>query len=426
MSGPSLGARSVPDVDGSAATRRQEGTAIESISGLVKLGVDLRLILLLTAMVMALYQGAGRSVLVLMLLASYASIGVLLWWDRIAAALVRYPVLFLVDVIITVMILVTTGVDGPFVLYTVSTAFLAGVLYGYAGGWVFGVVLATVEGVLALTERGEGTSFTSIVAMPVMIAVAGVGAAAIRRLLLHSADVEADLDQATLHAASAEERARLAREMHDTLGKTLHGIALSAALLPQWLEKRPDQAAAKATQLAAAAETAALEARQLIGDLRSDSMDKPLNQAVIEWAEEWAAGAGVELSFAVTPVGVMSSSARYELFTILREALRNVSAHSGATRASVYLAQDAGNAVLEVADNGHGLPSTDLEQLAADGHYGLVGMYERAVRAGGSLTMIGGGRGTTIHAEVPMTSAHDMVPVPQSPAVGEPDVEEVV
>ncbi|HUG86572.1 MAG TPA: histidine kinase, partial [Euzebya sp.] len=385
-----------------------------SLGGLVKLAVDLRLLLLLVAMVVALVQGADRRVLALMLMASYAGVGLLLWWDRVAAALLRRPALFILDVAVTVGILVTTGVEGPFVLYTVSTAFLAGVLYGVTGGAVFGTGLALAYALVTLDMPKTTQSFMTLIGIPVLITVAGLGAAALRSLLLQTADMEAELAQAVSTAAAAEERSRLAREMHDTLGKTLHGISLSAAALPQWLEKRPDQVAAKAAQVAAAAETAALEARQLISDLRSDSMNVPLHAAVVEWARDWATMSGIELSLAVTQVGVMSASSRYELFTILREALRNVQAHSGARRVSVYLAQDGGDVVLEVADDGVGLASTDLDQLAADGHYGLVGMRERARRAGGEMSLQYRGNGTTIRAVVPMTSAHDMViPTPE-------------
>ena len=382
---------------------------------LVKLATDLRLVLLLIAMTTVLVQGADRVVLGLMLLASYAGVGILLWWDRLAGVLLRHPTLFLLDVLVTVGIVALTGVDGPFVLYTIGTAFLAGVLYGYVGGLVFGLALALAHLAAASELPAAGRGFTALLGIPVLIVVAGVGAAAIRRLIVHTAGVEAELDVVVGQAAASEERARLAREMHDTLGKTLHGIALSAAALPRWIEVRPEEAARKAGDVAAAAETAAGEARQLISDLRSDRLDQPLHVAVTAWARDWAHDAGVQLSLAVAPVGEMSASARYELFTILRESLRNVAAHADAQTVSVYLARDGDMAVLEVADDGRGLTCTDLEQLAAEGHYGLVGMQERARRAGGTVRISSRGQGTTIAAQVPITSAHDMVPTPPTP-----------
>ncbi|CAN5247256.1 hypothetical protein BH23ACT9_BH23ACT9_10680 [soil metagenome] len=383
----------------------------DSVQGLVRLAVDLRLILLLIAMAVALLQGADRQVMILMLLASYAGVGVLLWWDRLADALLRHPWLFIADLAITVGILTSTGVDGPFVLYAISTAFLAGVLYGHWGGAVFGISIALSYIAVAASSATDSMSFISLVGIPTLIAIAGFGAAAIRDLLLHSAAMEASLEDAVAAAAASDERARLAREMHDTLGKTLHGISLSAQVLPQWVDRDPQQAAVQAAQVAAAAETAALEARQLISDLRSDSMDVPLDVAIATWARDWADRTGVGLSLALAPVRVISASSRYELFTILRESLRNVEAHAAAAQVSVYLATDSGNVCLEVADDGRGLHCADLDQLAAEGHYGLVGMRERAARAGGMLSIRSRGRGTTIRAVVPAKSAHDMVPM---------------
>lgn len=387
-----------------AETEPTETDVTASLSGLVKLAIDLRLILLLFAMAAALLEGAERGVLGLMLLASYAGVGVLLWWDRLAAVLVRQPWLFLGDMAITVGILVVTGIDGPFVLYTISTGFLAGVLYGYTGGALFGVGLASTHVLVASHIAAPSGSFVALIGIPVLIVVAGTGAASLRNLLLQAAKTRADLEQVVVQAAAAEERARLAREMHDTLGKTLYGISMSAAALPQWLLKQPDQASDRAREVAAAAETAAKEARQLISDLRSDEVDMPLSTAIVQWCREWSASSRIDVSCSVSQVDVLSASVRYELFTILREALRNVEAHAGASKVSLYLAQDTPNVVLEVVDDGVGLASTDLEQLAADGHYGLAGMYERAVRVGGELTLDSQGPGTTLRVVVPMES----------------------
>lgn len=385
-------------------TERVETRGTKPLSDLVRLAIDLRLILLLISMLSALLQGADRTVLSLMLLASYAGVGVLLWWDKLADVLVRRPWLFLVDLATTVAILAITGVDGPFVLYTISTGFLSGALYGYIGGALFGAGLASAHLVVALRPAADSSSFVVRIGIPVLIVMVGIGAATLRNLLLQAAEMRADLERVVVQAAGAEERARLAREMHDTLGKTLYGISMSAAALPQWLDKRPEQASDRAREVAAAADIAAKEARQLISDLRSDEIDVPLSTAITDWARQWSVSSGIAVSLSASQVGVLNASVRYEVFTILREALRNIEAHAQASRVSVYLAQDTPNVVLEVVDDGIGLASTDLEQLAADGHYGLAGMYERAARAGGKLTLHSQGQGTTLRAVVPIAS----------------------
>lgn len=393
----------------------------DSLSGLVKLAVDLRLILLLAAMGAALFRGADRPVLALMLLASYAGVGLLLWWEKFVPHLRRYPILFVIDLAITVAILATAGVDGPFVLYTISTSFLAGALYGYVGGTIFGGGIAVGYASVASKLSSQPAPFTLLVSIPVLILVAGLGAAALRELLLRSAQVQTDLDAAVAQAAAAEERCRLAREMHDSLGKTLHGISLSAAALPKWVQQRPGEAADKALKLSEDARTAASEARKLISDLRSDEVNAPLHTSVMAWAQEWQEKTGIAVSLAVSPVGRINPQSRYELFTILREAMRNVAAHATATSVSVYLCQDGPNAVLEVADDGSGIACTDLELLASQGHYGVVGMQERARRAGGVFSIQDSGNGTILTAVVPLTSDTD----PDRPAHLEPPAVEV-
>lgn len=389
---------------------------VGELSDLVKLAVDLRLVLLAVAMLFPLIGGSDGRIVVAMVGAALLGLVLLLAWHRIAAVLLRHPSLFLIDIGLTVALLAATGDDGPFVLYAIGTAFLAGVLYGLVGGAVYGATIASAQGFVVLWSPPDGVAvdmtFITLVGVPVLILVAGLGAASIRRLLLHNASVEADLEVAVQTAAVADERARLAREMHDTLGKTLHGIALSAAALPQYLARHPEQAASQAAQVASAAETASKEARLLMSDLRSDRLDMPLEASVEQWSAEWAARTGLGLELDIGCVGAMSASTRYELFTILREALRNVEAHAGADRVVVQLEEAEGMVRLVVQDDGCGLRCTDLSQLAADGHYGMVGMSERAARAGGSLAIRSRGRGTTIRAEVPSRSAHDMVRPP--------------
>ncbi|MEE8602161.1 sensor histidine kinase [Euzebya tangerina] len=381
-----------------------------SLQRLSKMAIDLRLILLLTAMAMSLWRGAERPVLGLMLVASYFAIGLLLWWDRVVGHLLARPSLFILDFAVTVLILVAAGTTGPFVLYAVSTAFLAGVLYGRIGGSVFGLAIAAMSSIIAFRDGATLDDLTGSVIIPILIVVAGIGAASVRQLVLQTEQFKSDLADMTARAATAQERARLAREMHDTLGKTLYGVSMAASLLPEYVERFPDEAVKQARMIASSTEVASKEARVLMSDLRSDSLNLPLHEAIEQWVTEWAAESRIEASLALNNVGEMSSSSRYEMFTIVRESLRNVSTHSGATRVSVYLARAGGNVCVEVADNGKGLPSTDLDALAAEGHYGLVGMAERARRAGGQLTIDSRPGATTIRAEAPATSSHDMVP----------------
>jgi signal transduction histidine kinase len=359
--------------------------AADAVAALGRLVLNFRMLVLLFSL-LALAVGPPVPGLTLaFLVALFASFVPLMRWTRLAPWLMRHPLVLFADVVLTIGILLFTGVDGPFLYYTLGTAFLAGVLYGWVGGVLFPVTL--VLGYLYVLELraplGDDVGgFQALVGVPFLMLMAGLGAAAIRGVLLRMARAEAALG----HAA---ERARLAREMHDSLAKTLHGLALAAAALPSWVVRDPSRAARDARALARSAELAAGQARELIGDLRSDRLDAPLDETIRAYVEEWAARSGVPVSLDVAAVGAVSPTARYELFAILKEALRNVEQHASATHASVQLAVCGdGRVQLSVTDDGVGVAGRDLrdlDRLAADGHFGIVGMAERAQRAGGRL-----------------------------------------
>jgi signal transduction histidine kinase len=366
------------------AARGDTRAAADAVAALGRLVLDFRMLVLLFSL-LALAVGPPVPGLTLaILVALFASFVPLMGWRRLAPWLMRHPLVLFADVVLTVGILLFTGVEGPFLYYTLGTAFLAGVLYGWVGGVLFPVTL--VLGYLYVLELraplGDSVGgFQALIGVPTLMILAGVGAASIRQVLMRVARAEAALG----HAA---ERARLAREMHDSLAKTLHGLALAAAALPVWIAREPDRAARDARSLAHAAQVAAGQASELIGDLRSDRLDTPLHETVRRYVDEWSHRTGIPVVLDADPVDSVGPSARYELFCILKEALRNVERHASATAAAVRLGvSDDGRVRLSVADDGVGLgPCTpDLAQLAADGHYGLVGMAERAQRAGGRL-----------------------------------------
>jgi signal transduction histidine kinase len=214
---------------------------------------------------------------------------------------------------------------------------------------------------------------------------------------------------------AAEERARLAREMHDSLAKTLHGIALSADGLRNWVQRSPEVAAAKANDLARAAEVASAEARQLIGNLRADAGDRPLDELLRATVTGWSQDTGTHTELHLGPMA-LDATARYELLCVLREALRNVERHAEARRVVVTLADEGDRAWLEVRDDGRGF-ALDVSQAEAwqrAGHYGLVGMSERAERAGGSLEIRSTpGEGSTVRMNLPTGEAQPLLePLP--------------
>lgn len=332
------------------------------------------------------------------LLALPASYFPLRRWESLWPLIQRHPTLLMLDLLLAQAILLLTGVEGPFFLYTLSSALLGGVIYGTRGAIVFSILLlAGYYGAFALhASLGEvAETFQVIAGQPALYVFAAVAGASVRRLL------EAE---ATSEAALAAERVRVgvAREMHDSLGKTLHGMALSAEAVSRLAARDPDRAQVRAGELSDSARTAALEARDLIRDLRADRLSQPLETAVEEFLADWAEGVDLEVVSEVESVPIRSPEARYEVFSILREALENVKRHADAERVLVTLRPTTGGAELSVLDDGQGFDDREPARAKRDGHFGLVGMRERAERLGGSLEVESGLRdGTTIRVTVP-------------------------
>jgi Cellulose binding domain/Histidine kinase len=212
---------------------------------------------------------------------------------------------------------------------------------------------------------------------------------------------------ASRQAAAAAERARLARDMHDSLSKTLDALALGAAALPTTLDE-PGRARRLAQTLRDASVHAAWESRQLIGELRDAGSGLLDRDTVTTLGERWTRETGVPVTVTVDEVDVAEETA-YELIWILREALRNIAAHAGARHATITLApadDDGVSVTLTVTDDGRGFDvPPSLTPLQRAGHLGLVGMTERASICGGRLDVLSSAAGTRIVATVPASPA---------------------
>ena len=199
-----------------------------------------------------------------------------------------------------------------------------------------------------------------------IVAVAGAGA---RRLLDRQAEAEDALGEQERMLAAQAERERLARDMHDSLAKTVHGIGFAALALSRRIEVDPEGAVEDALKLAADARTAAQEARELLSGLRGrDDAELPLPTAIRSEAARWGERTGIAVGGSLDDVGPLPSLALRELRWILKEALANVERYAHATRVDVHLRRLGDRVVLTIADDGDGFEAPDdLEALAGVG-----------------------------------------------------------
>lgn len=334
------------------------------------------------------------------------------YWSVLLPWILAHPVLVALDVMLSFVVLEIGGPSGPFLLSTVATAAISGLLFRWRGMLAVSVLqVLCYYLVLVLTldrDHVDLATFQTILGQPLYYPLVGFAGAALRRLLDDQEEQETARRTAEVNAAAAEERTRLAREIHDSLAKTLRGISLTAAALPLWVKRDPARAKAEALQIAAAIEIASREARGLISGLRDESVIRSLpaaaGAAVERWREEHGDATLVHCD--IDERADLPLRARYEAIAILGEALANIARHAEATRVHIGLAVDAETVVLTIRDDGRGFEPVALRDLARDGHYGLVGLHERAENVGGCVRLASRpGEGTTVTVRIPAAEA---------------------
>ena len=360
------------------------------------------------------------------LVAAIASLIPILRWEQVGPAIVRHPSYLAGELVLAVLILILTGPDSPFYFFTLGTALLGGLVYGYPGAGLFSVMLI-IGYAYAIHIRSEFDStlvdFRTVVVLPALyplVAVAGAGA---RRLLDRQAEAEDALAAQERTLAAQAERERLARDMHDSLAKTVHGIGFAALALSRRIEVDPPGAVEDARKLAEDARTAAQEARELLSGLRGrDDAELPLPTAIRSEASRWAERTGTRIGGALDDVGPLPSLVLRELRWILKEALTNVERYAHASRVDVHLRRLGDRVVLTVADDGDGFEAPDdLDALAGVGSFGLAGMRERARLAGGDLSVESEpGDGTVISVWVPAGAPPRQRETPEPPPSAAP------
>jgi signal transduction histidine kinase len=201
-----------------------------------------------------------------------------------------------------------------------------------------------------------------------------------------------------------DERTRLAREIHDTLAQGFVGISSQLDAVALTLNGGLDVARRHLDLARKMARHSLTEARRSVMDLRASALEgHHLPAALSEAAHQWTAGTPVQVHVDVAGVtSELPEEMEQHLLRIAQEAVANTVKHARAREVRISLHMDHGRLRLSVADDGQGFEQTDAFSEIG-GHFGLLGMRERAERLGGKLELHSTpGRGTQVEVKVPL------------------------
>lgn len=386
-----------------------------SLSGAVGMVCDVRLGILLACEIALLTAGENFFDILQILLTMAMSWLPLHLFSKFPQALVNGFYFPLSDLALSVILIFSLrenyyGIQHLLFAYILTSALLEGLLVNlsYKVVWSSAVIVA-----LALSRSQSQTLATSLTVF-VVLSLGVVFAIVLGDRLRSQFE---DIDRLTEETMSirAEERALaerlvIARDLHDSLAKSVHGIRMLAETLTADLEETQHQDSTLSRTLFESADEASREARLILDGLRvSNHEQSSLLDWLIDQVYRWGARTGVEVVCSQTGGNSdhqpFSSEVVWHIQRILGEILTNVEKHAHATTVFVDLSDDSTSLTLEIRDNGIGL-SSGCVHTPAEGHYGIEGMFERAHILNATLTIDGHSAAGGVHTvlTVPLDS----------------------
>ncbi len=210
-----------------------------------------------------------------------------------------------------------------------------------------------------------------------------------------------DLSARLLHLQD-EERRRLARELHDSVGQILAALGMNIALVKAQAHKLDARAAKAVAENAQLVEQAAREVRTISHLLHPPLLEISGLASTLRWyVEGFSERSKIKVDLEVpSKFGRLSNDTELAIFRIVQECLTNIHRHSGSATATIRIQQEGGQLVVKVQDRGRGIPEAKRRELTVSGRTGVGfgGMRERLRQLGGTLEIQSEGQGTVVSA----------------------------
>jgi signal transduction histidine kinase len=223
------------------------------------------------------------------------------------------------------------------------------------------------------------------------------------------------IDNAHLHRqvadlAVAQERLRIAHEMHDGIAQVLGYVNTKVQAATEYLRRdKTEEGLVQLRELATAAREAYGDVREAIVDLRTlPGPTRGFEEVLREYIDRWKEQSGVDATFVVDAGLVIPAGIELQLVRIIQESLTNVRKHAKATAASVEVRRRDGKLLLTVRDDGVGI-AQGVRSRSVFPRFGLATMRERVESIGGTFAIDStAGAGTTVTAEIPLPAGDSL------------------
>jgi len=204
-----------------------------------------------------------------------------------------------------------------------------------------------------------------------------------------------------LQVVREEERARVAREIHDELGQALTALKMDVHWLRTRLSDKESSLIDKTRLMSQLIDRTVQSVRRICAELRPGLLDDFGLSAAIEWEAEQFAKRTEVACHVMSDLGDMTLPQEIStaIFRIFQETMTNIARHAKATRVDIVLRKQEDRIEMRVTDNGRGIAE---EEILNPRTYGITGMRERVHYLGGDLSISGNRNGTVLSVAIPI------------------------